>query len=118
VLTGVPGSYFINSHITLKQDQKAEWDIVLNVNQNHMSENDLNNKINRTNEIIKSNEFKLNEKENIIEKLNKEVSNLKIALDELVQKSDHLKEGNDSNLNDIKKNNYELTNSLQLLQKQ
>ena len=35
VLTGVPGSYFINSQITLEQNQKAEWDIVLDVNQNH-----------------------------------------------------------------------------------
>ena len=52
VLTGVPGSYFINSNITLGQDQKAEWDIVLDVNQNHMSVVDLNNKINFINDEI------------------------------------------------------------------
>ena len=46
VLTGVPGSYFINSQITLKQNQKAEWDIILDVNQNHKSVVALNEKIN------------------------------------------------------------------------
>ena len=46
VLTGVPGSYFINSQIALEQDQKAEWDIVLDVNQNHKSVVVLNEKIN------------------------------------------------------------------------
>lgn len=46
VLTGVPGSYFINSQITLEQNQKAEWDIVLDVNQNHKSVVALNEQIN------------------------------------------------------------------------
>ena len=45
VLTGVPGSYFINSQITLEQNQKAEWDIILDVNQNHKSIVNLNEKI-------------------------------------------------------------------------
>jgi len=46
VLTGVPGSYFINSQITLEQNQEAEWDIILDVNQNHDSVVALNEKIN------------------------------------------------------------------------
>ena len=46
VLTGVPGSYFINSQITLEQNQEAEWDIILDVNQNHDSVVTLNEKIN------------------------------------------------------------------------
>ena len=46
VITGVPGSYFINSQITLKRNQKAEWDIVLDVNQNHKSVVALNKKLN------------------------------------------------------------------------
>tara|TARA_B100001564_G_scaffold150258_2_gene126346 strand:- start:7118 stop:10480 length:3363 start_codon:yes stop_codon:yes gene_type:complete len=46
VLTGAPGSYFINSQITLEQGQKAEWDIVLDVSQNHKSVVALNEKIN------------------------------------------------------------------------
>jgi len=46
VLTGVPGSYFINSKVKLDQNQEAEWDIVLDVNQNHKSVVDLNKKIN------------------------------------------------------------------------
>ena len=46
VLTGVPGSYFISSQITLEQNQEAEWDIVLDVNQNHDSVVALNEKIN------------------------------------------------------------------------
>jgi hypothetical protein len=46
VLTGVPGSYFVNSQITLERNQNARWDIVLDVNQNHNSVVDLNEKIN------------------------------------------------------------------------
>ena len=46
VLTGVSGSYFISSNVTLASNQKAKWDIVLDVNQNHMSIVKLNNLIN------------------------------------------------------------------------
>ena len=46
VLTGVPGSYFINSRIKLEPDKKINWDIVLDTNQNHMSVEKLNNTIN------------------------------------------------------------------------
>ena len=35
VITGIPGSYFINARKKLKPNQKADWDIILDVNQNH-----------------------------------------------------------------------------------
>ena len=45
VLTGVPGSYFINSITKLEPDKKINWDIILDTNQNHMSVERLNNTI-------------------------------------------------------------------------
>lgn len=55
VITGVPGSYFINTRKKLKPDQKANWDIVLDVNQNHKNIVHLNESINTiSNEIDKS----------------------------------------------------------------
>ena len=55
VLTGVPGAYFINAQKKLKSNQKAEWDIVLDVNQNHKRIVNLNESVNTIkNEIDKS----------------------------------------------------------------
>ena len=45
VLTGVPGSYFINSKIKLEPDKRITWDIILDTNQNHMNVVKLNNTI-------------------------------------------------------------------------
>ena len=55
VITGIPGSYYINTQKKLKSDQKAEWDIILDVNQNHMGIVNLNESVNTiTDEIDKS----------------------------------------------------------------
>ena len=46
VITGIPGSYFINTRKKLEANEKAGWDIVLDVNQNHKSIVRLNESIN------------------------------------------------------------------------
>ena len=52
VLTGVPGSYFINSKIKLEPDKRITWDIILDTNQNHMNVVKLNNTIKLINDEV------------------------------------------------------------------
>jgi len=63
VITGIPGSYFINVRKKLKPSQKADWDIILDVNQNHKKIVQLNKSINTINneidESIKENRLSL-----------------------------------------------------------
>ena len=63
VITGVPGSYFINARKKLKPNQKVDWDIILDVNQNHKKIVHLNKSINtinnEINESIKENHLSL-----------------------------------------------------------
>ena len=49
VITGIPGSYFINARKKLKPNQKADWDIILDVNQNHKNIVQLNKSVNTIN---------------------------------------------------------------------
>ena len=49
VITGIPGSYFINARKKLKPNQKADWDIILDVNQNHKNIVQLNESVNTIN---------------------------------------------------------------------